>query len=210
MATPKKSVLVPVNDDRKLNAAPPGLAMKLASPAKPVSMAALNERLEAAAVRRDIELEQKQFRAKELARAKGEVASPRTKRDVDAKLAAAEARRLEALAEVKSKAAASAALRGARAASAAAAARRERGPGAGEVASPRTKQDLDVKLQAAEARRLAALAEVKSKAAASAAPRGAGPRPSATARGSPPTGLRSLCGAHVGGDSGGRARSGSP
>ena len=106
-ATPtKKSVLVPVNDDRKLNAAPPGLAMKLASPAKPVSMAALNERLEAAAVRRDIELEQKQFRAKELARAKGEVASPRTKRDVDAKLAAAEARRLEALAEVKSKAAA--------------------------------------------------------------------------------------------------------
>ena len=69
-ATPtKKSVLVPVNDDRKLNAAPPGLAMKLASPAKPVSMAALNERLEAAAVRRDIELEQKQFRAKELARA---------------------------------------------------------------------------------------------------------------------------------------------
>ena len=76
-ATPKKGVLVPVNDERKHGAAAPAaLAQKLASPAKAASKEALRERMEAAAVRRDIELEQRQFRAHNSAIPKGEVAAP--------------------------------------------------------------------------------------------------------------------------------------
>ena len=95
-ATPKKGVLVPVNDERKHGAAAPAaLAQKLASPAKAASKEALRERMEAAAVRRDIELEQRQFRAHNSAIPKGEVAAPgASKASLEAKLAKAEARRL--------------------------------------------------------------------------------------------------------------------
>lgn len=70
MATPtKKAVLVRIDGNEAK--APPALAKKLSSPLKPMTSAALKERMEAAAVRRDIELESKQFKAKESAKPKG-------------------------------------------------------------------------------------------------------------------------------------------
>ena len=89
MASPtKKPVLLDVNVKRAMPASPPKIAMKLAgrAPSPQKTAQQLFEKLEAAEARRDVELEEKKFKAQAMATMKGTVKSSPTKAEVDARM----------------------------------------------------------------------------------------------------------------------------
>ena len=89
MASPtKKPVLLDVNVKRAMPASPPKIAMKLAgrAPSPQKTAQQLFEKLEAAEARRDVELEEKKYKAHQMAEMKGTVKSSPTKAEIDEKM----------------------------------------------------------------------------------------------------------------------------